>query len=133
MKLSPEERIKNMSSKQKDSFLLAIFRNPNFDPYFQWLDIQEQVTKSLSAMGEKMEKERGQADLDEFFKNMKVLSEAGEKSLKLQNTLDEMRKGFDPDELLREQERRLGAKEGSIEEYASRKEITAKGKIQERV
>ena len=128
--VDPEDRLKKMSAEDKERMLLSIFRNPNFESYFQWLDMQEVVNSSLSDMKEQMEDNKKAKDMDEFFKNLKTLSEAGKKSLDLQKTLDEMRKSFDKDELLRETERRLGAKRGSIEEYAKVKKEISRRTIQ---
>lgn len=131
--ISPEERIEKMSKEDKDRVLMSIFSNPNFDPYFTWLDTLEISTQMQEAQNEKMKEQKNRMDLDEFFKNMKTLSEAGDKFMKLQKTIDEMRKSFDKDELLRETEKRLGAKRGSIEQYAKEKKSIKTAKIQGRV
>jgi len=125
------EDIDKLSEKEAKEKLLKVSGNTLYDSYFTWSRALEVSNKGIAVMTDQMEElaEKGQID-DEYIKLQKEIADAGKRSLELQTILNNMKSSFDPEELLKEEQRRLAAKEGSIEEYAAKRESYRRSRVQ---
>ena len=117
-----KKEIDEMPLEELREKMYKMTSNSLFDSYFTWSDALAASNLGVVLMTKQLQEkaESGKID-DEYIKLQKEIADAGKRSLDLQGILNEMKKNFDPEELLKEEQRRLAAREGSVEEYAQRK------------